>query len=152
MVRRSPRPNPIARLARAGEDLAAARRRPGRRRDAVPHPGCAAAPARPAAARRAPSPITPACWGAPRRALTRRRPPRAQGRVRTKTVKKASRVIIEKYYGRLTQDFDTNKRVVEEVAVIQTKRLRNKIAGFTTVSARPRGRGPPPRPAAAPGA
>jgi small subunit ribosomal protein S17e len=58
----------------------------------------------------------------------------AQGRVRTKTVKKASRVIIEKYYGRLTTDFDTNKRVCEEIAVIQTKRLRNKIAGFTTVS------------------
>uniref|UniRef100_A0A7S0VP61 40S ribosomal protein S17 n=1 Tax=Polytomella parva TaxID=51329 RepID=A0A7S0VP61_9CHLO len=54
------------------------------------------------------------------------------GRVRTKTVKKASRNIIEKYYGRLTLDFDTNKRVCEEVAVIATKRLRNKIAGFTT--------------------
>lgn len=56
-----------------------------------------------------------------------------QGRVRTKTVKKASRQIIEKYYNRLTLDFHTNKRVAEEVAVIQSKRLRNKIAGFTTV-------------------
>jgi ribosomal protein S17E len=56
-----------------------------------------------------------------------------QGRVRTKTVKKASRVIIEKYYNRLTLDFDTNKRICEEVAIIQTKRLRNKISGFTTV-------------------
>ncbi|KAL3150382.1 40S ribosomal protein S17 [Trebouxia sp. C0010 RCD-2024] len=54
------------------------------------------------------------------------------GRVRTKTVKKASRSIIEKYYNRLTLDFHTNKRVAEEVAVIQSKRLRNKIAGFTT--------------------
>jgi ribosomal protein S17E len=53
--------------------------------------------------------------------------------VRTKTVKKASRVLVEKYYSKLTLDFDTNKRVAEDVAVIQTKRLRNKIAGFTTV-------------------
>ena len=40
-------------------------------------------------------------------------------------------MIIEKYYNRLTLDFHTNKRVAEEVAVIQSKRLRNKIAGFT---------------------
>ena len=67
-------------------------------------------------------------------AAHRRRPPaRPAGRVRTKTVKKASRVIIEKYYQRLTLDFDTNKRICEEVAIIQSKRLRNKIAGFTTV-------------------
>merc|ERR1711976_297015 len=54
------------------------------------------------------------------------------GRVRTKTVKKASRVIIEKYYTKLTLDFDTNKRIIEEVAIIPSKPLRNKIAGFIT--------------------
>lgn len=54
------------------------------------------------------------------------------GRVRTKTVKKASRVIIEKYYPRLTLDFQTNKKTCDEVAIIASKRLRNKIAGFTT--------------------
>jgi len=54
------------------------------------------------------------------------------GRVRTKTVKGAARVIIEKYYSKLTLDFQINKKIAEEVATIPSKRLRNKIAGFTT--------------------
>merc|ERR1712109_425688 len=54
------------------------------------------------------------------------------GRVRTKTVKKAARVIIEKYYTKLTLDFHTNKRIIEEVALTPSKPLRNKIAGFIT--------------------
>merc|ERR1719161_979414 len=54
------------------------------------------------------------------------------GRVRTNTVKKASRKLIELYYNWLTHDFDTNKRFIHTVAEVRTKRLRNKIAGFTT--------------------
>merc|ERR1711887_133818 len=54
------------------------------------------------------------------------------GRVRTKTVKKAARVIIEKYYTKLTLDFHTNKKIIEEIALIPSKPLRNKIAGFVT--------------------
>merc|ERR1711964_782289 len=59
-------------------------------------------------------------------------PPNKMGRVRTKTVKKASKVIIEKYYTKLTLDFDTNKKIIEEIALIPSKPLRNKIAGFVT--------------------
>uniref|UniRef100_A0A286XDP8 40S ribosomal protein S17 n=1 Tax=Cavia porcellus TaxID=10141 RepID=A0A286XDP8_CAVPO len=48
------------------------------------------------------------------------------GRVHTKTVKKA------KYYMHLGNDFHTNKRVCEEIAIIPSKKLRNKIAGYVT--------------------
>ena len=52
--------------------------------------------------------------------------------MRTKTVKRASRHLIEKYYSRMTLDFQTNKKLADEVASIPSKRLRNKIAGFAT--------------------
>merc|ERR1739845_112067 len=41
-------------------------------------------------------------------------------------------VIIEKYYTKLNLDFHVNKRIIEEVALIPSKPLRNKIAGFIT--------------------
>ncbi|KAK6147277.1 hypothetical protein DH2020_018189 [Rehmannia glutinosa] len=70
----------------------------------------------------------------PRRLCRRRFPkqPPRMGRVRTKTVKKSSRQVIERYYSKMTLDFHTNKKILEEVAIIPSKRLRNKIAGFST--------------------
>merc|ERR1712118_356759 len=64
------------------------------------------------------------------------------GRVRNKTVKRASKKVIERYYQRLTLDFSTNKRICDEVALIPSKRLRNKIAGFTTHMMKRISRGP----------
>ena len=42
--------------------------------------------------------------------------------------------IFGRYYARMTLDFQTNKRVCEEVAIIPSKALKNKIAGYATVS------------------
>jgi ribosomal protein S17E len=58
-----------------------------------------------------------------------------QGRVRTKTIKRSARVVVEKYYPKLGLDFHNNKRVVDDVAQLPSKRMRNKIAGFITVRA-----------------
>ncbi|ANQ11033.1 40S ribosomal protein S17, putative [Plasmodium vivax] len=54
------------------------------------------------------------------------------GRVRTKTIKRAARQIVEKYYAKLTLDFQINKKITEEVAIIPSKRMKNKVAGFVT--------------------
>lgn len=45
----------------------------------------------------------------------------------TQTVKKSAKVIIERYYPKLTLDFETNKRICDEIAIIASKRLRNKV-------------------------
>ncbi|KAJ3436292.1 40S ribosomal protein S17 [Anaeramoeba flamelloides] len=66
------------------------------------------------------------------------------GRVRTKTVKRAARLIVEKYYTKLTIDFQVNKKICSEVASIPTKRLRNKIAGYVTHLMKRIERGPVP--------
>lgn len=42
-----------------------------------------------------------------------------------------------RYYARMTMDFQTNKRICEEVAIIPSKALKNKIAGYATVSCGP---------------
>merc|ERR1712085_218142 len=66
----------------------------------------------------------------------------AMGRVRTRTTKRSAKIIVEKYYQRLTLDFQTNKKICDEVASIQSKRLRHKIAGFLTHLMKRISRGP----------
>ena len=54
------------------------------------------------------------------------------GRVRTKTVKRAARQLIEKFYHKMSLDFHYNKRVLDDVAIVPSNRIRNKIEGYAS--------------------
>ena len=49
--------------------------------------------------------------------------------VKTNVVRHAARDIVNNHYQRFRPDFQFNKLVVDEVAEIHSKKLRNQIAG-----------------------
>jgi len=57
-------------------------------------------------------------------------------------VKRAARQLVERHYHKMTMDFDTNKRVLDEVSEVPSKRVRNKIAGYSARLMRRIQRGP----------
>ena len=52
------------------------------------------------------------------------------GKVRTESVKNLAKDLMNKHHDKFTTDFDTNKRLVEELAIGSTKTIRNKVAGY----------------------
>ena len=54
------------------------------------------------------------------------------GKVRIETVKRVSRELLRRYPDRFTGQFESDKQAVNELVVTQSKRLRNRIAGYIT--------------------
>jgi len=54
------------------------------------------------------------------------------GRIRTLTVKRAAKKILNQYSKRFKLDFNHNKQKLSDVAEVTSKKLRNKIAGYLT--------------------
>ncbi|GAB6944684.1 30S ribosomal protein S17e [Vulcanisaeta sp. JCM 14467] len=54
------------------------------------------------------------------------------GRVRPRYIKSLARRLLEVYPDRFSDDFETNKKVVAELADIPSKAVRNKVAGEIT--------------------
>ena len=54
------------------------------------------------------------------------------GKVRTEMVKRTARELMERYPDRLTADFEANKKAIAEFFPPDTKRLRNRVAGYAT--------------------
>jgi len=54
------------------------------------------------------------------------------GRIRTSFIKKVARELYEKHKEKFSDDFEKNKKIVEELAEIKSKKVRNVVAGYIT--------------------
>lgn len=54
------------------------------------------------------------------------------GRIKTKLTKRITLELVDKYKKDFTPDFDKNKKLVSARADIQSKKIRNIIAGYVT--------------------
>jgi len=54
------------------------------------------------------------------------------GKVRTSLVKRTARELLAKYPDLFTEDFQHNKKVVSQLTVWSSKKLRNQVAGYVT--------------------
>jgi small subunit ribosomal protein S17e len=54
------------------------------------------------------------------------------GKVRTDTIKRISRELVRRFPDRFTGDWEADKESVNQLVTTQSKRLRNRIAGYVT--------------------
>ena len=54
------------------------------------------------------------------------------GKVRTDTVKRTSREVLRRFPERFSGDWESDKQAVNDLVSTQSKRLRNRIAGYVT--------------------
>lgn len=54
------------------------------------------------------------------------------GRIRTGLVKRISRSLLEKYPSLFTNDYEKNKQIISRVLQVESKKLRDQIAGYIT--------------------
>lgn len=54
------------------------------------------------------------------------------GAVRPLNIKRAARLLVELYGDRFAQDYEFNKKLVEELMKPPSKKVRNLLAGYVT--------------------
>ena len=57
---------------------------------------------------------------------------KAWDKVRTELVKKIAQELVKRFPDKFTTDFETNKKLVESLTNISSKKLRNRVAGYIT--------------------
>ncbi|MBI2667792.1 30S ribosomal protein S17e [Candidatus Woesearchaeota archaeon] len=54
------------------------------------------------------------------------------GRIKTKLIKRTVNKLIKDYESRFSDNFDNNKKAVLEVLEVESKKLKNIVAGYIT--------------------
>ncbi len=54
------------------------------------------------------------------------------GRIRPTYIKRVAIELVEKYPRLFTEDFETNKQLVDKLTNVQSITMRNRIAGYVT--------------------
>ena len=54
------------------------------------------------------------------------------GNIRPTYIKRVAIELVERFPEKFTGDFDHNKKMVDELATVQGKSMRNRIAGYVT--------------------
>lgn len=54
------------------------------------------------------------------------------GRIKTTPIKTLGEELLEKYNDKFTKDFEKNKKVIETIKKIKSKRIKNIVAGYIT--------------------
>ncbi len=54
------------------------------------------------------------------------------GSIRPSNIKRVARALVDSYPDKFNGDFESNKIMVSKLTDVQTKRLRNMLAGYVT--------------------
>ncbi len=54
------------------------------------------------------------------------------GKVRTETIKKIARDLLQRHPSKFTVDYEANRQIVDQVVDFRSKRMRNRISGYVT--------------------
>ena len=54
------------------------------------------------------------------------------GRIKTTLIKRTANSLMKKYPEKFSESFEENKKAMAEVATVQSRKLRNIIAGYLT--------------------
>ncbi len=52
------------------------------------------------------------------------------GRIKTRMIKNLGKKLVKMYPDKFTTDFGHNKAVLKELGIIDSKKVRNKVAGY----------------------